>query len=73
VIDKKKYEGDFEMKATTFHGLEDVLVNELLKACPVAALAPKLIVGTQFISTCFSIISHMINWLVVSPRSILKI
>jgi putative N6-adenine-specific DNA methylase len=31
VIDKKKYEGDFEMKATTFHGLEDVLVNELLK------------------------------------------
>lgn len=31
MIDKKKYEGDFEMKATTFHGLEDVLVNELLK------------------------------------------
>jgi len=31
VIEKKKYEGDFEMKATTFHGLEDVLVNELLK------------------------------------------
>ena len=31
MIDKKKYEGDFEMKATTFHGLEDILVNELLK------------------------------------------
>lgn len=31
MIEKKKYEGDFEMKATTFHGLEDVLVNELLK------------------------------------------
>lgn len=31
MINKKKYEGDFEMKATTFHGLEDVLVNELLK------------------------------------------
>jgi putative N6-adenine-specific DNA methylase len=31
VIDKKKYEGDYEMKSTTFHGLEDVLVNELLK------------------------------------------
>ncbi len=31
MIDKKKYEGDFEMKATTFYGLEDVLVNELLK------------------------------------------
>ena len=25
------HKGDFEMKATTFHGLEDVLVNELLK------------------------------------------
>ena len=29
--DKKNTEHDFEMKATTFHGLEDVLVNELMK------------------------------------------
>jgi putative N6-adenine-specific DNA methylase len=29
--DKKDTEHDFEMKATTFHGLEDVLVNELMK------------------------------------------
>lgn len=28
---KKNTEHDFEMKATTFHGLEDVLVNELMK------------------------------------------
>lgn len=28
---KKNTEHDFEMKATTFHGLEDVLANELLK------------------------------------------
>ena len=29
--DKKNTDHDFEMKATTFHGLEDVLVNELMK------------------------------------------
>ena len=29
--DKKNTEHDFEMKATTFHGLEDVLASELLK------------------------------------------
>lgn len=29
--DKRNTEHDFEMKATTFHGLEDVLVNELMK------------------------------------------
>jgi putative N6-adenine-specific DNA methylase len=29
--DKKNTEHDFEMKATTFHGLEDELVNELMK------------------------------------------
>lgn len=28
---KKNTEHDFEMKATTFHGLEDILANELLK------------------------------------------
>lgn len=31
MITKKNNANDFEMKATTFHGLEDVLVNELLK------------------------------------------
>ena len=29
--EKKNTDHDFEMKATTFHGLEDVLVNELMK------------------------------------------